>query len=126
VNKIIRNKMSTKNQSKLKKFFIRRAKRSWIIAIGIVIALIVGGIYIAPDLIRKVRQGLAAKTAVEHVDWSGGPGELITTDPYTTKYDKSYNIDTSGGEEGIKLKTLDQGATASDESPSQLPTTDVE
>jgi len=114
--------MSTKEQSKLKKFFIRRAKRSWIIAIGIIIALIVGGIYIAPDLVRRVQESLAAKTAVEHTNWSGGPGELITTDPYTTKYDKSYNIDVSGGEEGIKLKTLDQTSTTSGEPvPPQLP-----
>ena len=118
--------MSLKNQSKLKKFLLRRAKRSWIIAIGVVIALVVGGVYIAPDLIRKVQEGLAAKTAVEHTNWSGGPGELITTDPYTTQYDKSYNIDVSGGENGIKLKTLDQTSAAPGEPTSQLPVGDTE
>ena len=118
--------MQNKNQSKLKKFLLRRAKRSWIILIGIVIALVVGGVYIAPDLIRRVQEGLAAKIAVEHTNWSGGPGELITTDPYTTKYDKSYNIDVSGGEDGVKLKTLDQASGAPGETPSQLPLGDIE
>jgi hypothetical protein len=98
--------------SPFKKFLVKRAKRSWIIAIGVVIALVVGGVYIAPDLINKVREGIAASKTIEHTDWSGGPGQLMTNNPHTDSYDQSANIDVTAGSEGIKLKTLDQqGAT---------------
>ncbi len=97
--------MKNKNQSKFKTFFIKRAKRSWIIVIGILIALIVGGVYIAPDLVRKVQQTFASKKAIEHRSWSGGPGQDITAESGTDKYDTSFNIDTTEGD-SIKLKTL--------------------
>ncbi|GEM_PF-4498730 len=121
--------MQTNNQSKFKQFLVRRAKRSWIIAIGVVIALVVGGVYVAPDLVRRVKQSFAAEKNIQHTDWSGGPrtaGEsLIITDPYTNKYDTSYNIDTTSGKEGIKLKTLDQrGNTGDTSNRLQLPPID--
>ena len=119
--------MQTNNQSKFKQFLVRRAKRSWIIAIGIVIALVVGGVYVAPDLINRVKQSLASTKSVEHTDWSGGPKSVndpsITTDPYTNKYDTSYNIDTTGGKEGIKLKTLDASSVGGGTDNPQLPST---